>query len=315
MKDISFIIPALNEQACIGIVLDSIHANSCHGFSYEIILVDNGSKDRTVEIAKDKGANVYVSDSGFVGNSRNKGAEKASGSFLVFLDADVCLTPKWANQIGAVIARIRQKHDLVTGSLCGISDHQNWIEKTWFDPRTRQKKTNYINSGHLIISRDNFLNLGGFNPLMETGEDYEFCARAREGGCEIINDPELAVVHLGYPKDLKSFFLRERWHARGDYRSLSTLWASKPAWICCSCLVAAGASLAWIWVSPEGWLLSSLIFLLYLSGISAVSAIIKISETGSSANSFFKVSLIYTVYFSARTYSLIESAFVKPFKK
>jgi len=71
----------------------------------------------------------------------------------------------------------------------------------------------YINSGHLIVNRKLFNELGGFNPKLVTGEDLDFSHRAVSFfGARIINNKRLSVIHLGYPNDIKTFIKREIWH-------------------------------------------------------------------------------------------------------
>ena len=85
---LSIIIPTYNEENYLPLLLKSIQAQN---FSdYEIIIADAGSQDRTREIARD--ADCRVVDGGLPAVGRNRGAESAQGEYLLFLDADVCLT-------------------------------------------------------------------------------------------------------------------------------------------------------------------------------------------------------------------------------
>ena len=88
---------------------------------------------------------------------------------------------------------------------------------------------NYINSGHLITSAKLFKNLNGFNEKLVTSEDYDFSHRAKNIGAKIINNCKLAVEHLGYPEDIRSFIMRERWHGREDFKCLKNILNSKEA--------------------------------------------------------------------------------------
>lgn len=90
---ISIIIPAYNAEKTIQKTVKSVLGQTGHGLSYEILIVENGSGDRTWEIC-DSFADKYPdlirtmqSDKG-VSNARNKGIEAAAGSWIVFLDAD-----------------------------------------------------------------------------------------------------------------------------------------------------------------------------------------------------------------------------------
>lgn len=224
---LAFVIPARNEAEHIGAVIDSIH-KFANISDYEIVVVDNGSIDDTPGIARTKGAKVIICPGVTVAELRNLGVAQTSGKVLIFLDGDVLLTERWRDALPRVLADLLQHPNTVTGSRCGISQHGSWIERTWFMPLLTERP-NYINSGHLLTSRELFLQLHGFNQNLETGEDSDFSHRARTLGARIINNPDLKVIHEGYPKTLSKFIRREMWHGRGNFQSLRLLARSKIA--------------------------------------------------------------------------------------
>jgi glycosyltransferase involved in cell wall biosynthesis len=78
---ISIVIPTLNEEALITKILEPLKG-------YEVIIVDGGSHDRTVSLAKKMGAKVIVAEGLNIPESRNLGSSLASGDLLIQLDAD-----------------------------------------------------------------------------------------------------------------------------------------------------------------------------------------------------------------------------------
>jgi len=91
-NNISIIIPTLNEEEYFPRLLDSLR--SCIDFYDEIIIVDGGSKDKTLEIAsKFPKAKTFVYKEGHEYGARNFGSLKAKGKYLLFLDADVIVQP------------------------------------------------------------------------------------------------------------------------------------------------------------------------------------------------------------------------------
>src|SRR5260221_11101716 len=84
---VSIIIPAWNEEKNISRLLESINNQSYKGV--ETIVVDDGSTDKTAEIAKKLGARVFKRKRNERSIERNFGASKAVGVYLVFLDADM----------------------------------------------------------------------------------------------------------------------------------------------------------------------------------------------------------------------------------
>jgi glycosyltransferase involved in cell wall biosynthesis len=205
--DVSFILPTLNEAESLSRSLAVIE-EAARGFAHEIIIVDNGSVDSTLNIAKGFGAKVLQDSTKTIAGLRNMGAAEAIGKVFVFLDADVMLTPAWAEEFDRVHKVLIAGSRVVTGSRCGISTNPSWIEKHWFLAMTQEIAT-YINSGHLIIQASAFKEIGGFNDNLITGEDWEFSMRAKQKNFSVLNNPKLEVIHEGYPKSLRSFILRE----------------------------------------------------------------------------------------------------------
>jgi GT2 family glycosyltransferase len=85
----------------------------------------------------------------------------------------------------------------------------------------------HINSGNLFVPRRLFIELGGFDETLSSGEDAEFCCRAKKR-VKIIADDKIHVVHLGNPKTIELFLKREIWHGIGATSSLRHNWFDKP---------------------------------------------------------------------------------------
>ncbi len=91
---ISFIVPAYNEESLIGPTLAAIHAAARDsGEPYEVIVVDDGSTDRTAEVARECGARVVRVECRQIAGTRNAGAREAAGEILIFVDADTVIAP------------------------------------------------------------------------------------------------------------------------------------------------------------------------------------------------------------------------------
>ncbi len=95
MPAVTVVIPAYNSARYIGEALESVRAQSMHDF--EVIVVDDGSTDRTVEVARDAARGLAVQvleqrNSG-PGAARNAGIRAAAGRYCAFLDADDLMLP------------------------------------------------------------------------------------------------------------------------------------------------------------------------------------------------------------------------------
>lgn len=305
---ISFVIPALNEEYHIGNVIKAIKAYTPPRIFFEIIVVDNGSTDGTVEIAKKEEAHVYQKPKLTIGALRNYGVSKASHEIIVFLDADVYLRPKWKSHIGATVESLRQDEQIITGSICGLREDPSLVEKCWWGPRLNRKHIFYINSGHMIMTKSFFHRLGGFDEKLKSGEDPELCFRAKTKGARIVNNPKLAVIHAGYPRSLKDFYHRERWHGRGVFKSLHDIASSKVTLLSLLQLSLLIACTVYALATLNGWyLLIYVLFLLCLSTIAAYHNTKKVNPC------MFICMVIAAAFFIARSHAFLDIVFGKQF--
>lgn len=225
---VSFVVPARNESANIGNCITSIKASVPPGYSYEILVGDHGSKDDTAAIALENGAIVIAGPPSTVGALRNLIASRARGDVLVFLDADVTLTPEWQAHIGTVLEDLRIHPTQIAGSMCDPPESGNYFLRYWF--RKMQKSTSsYLGTGHMLIPRSHFTALQGFNATLVSGEDYDICMRSRATGGAINIVPGLKVIHHDYPESVREFVARETWHGAGDFQTFANLASSKIA--------------------------------------------------------------------------------------
>lgn len=214
--DLSFVVPALNEEAMLGELIPDIRRHCPDRLSHEIIVVDNGSSDGTVGFACELGATVIEEPRAALGEVRNSGARAARGRLLVFLDADVRLSAAWSENLPRAVNRLRAHPRTVTGSPCQAPPESGWIARAWSDFSFRSRKLSHIGTGHMIADRRVFLDIGGFDPHLATGEDFEFCHRARAQGLILAPDVRLRVSHVRLPVSLREFARREVWHGSGD---------------------------------------------------------------------------------------------------
>ena len=225
---VSFVIPAHNEERYITAAIDSIRAAVGLSFLYEVIVVDNGSSDQTARLAAECGAKVLRLERGMISAARNAGAAIARGDYLVFMDGDVTLTPAWMSAFRTATAEMDGHPLTVSGSLCGVPTGASWLERVWFSPRI-ERTPGYLGGAHIILRRETFERIGGFDEALETGEDYDLCARLLAQGGTLFPLSTSVAIHHGYPRTLSGFVRREVWHGTGDCGSLSAVLSSRVA--------------------------------------------------------------------------------------
>jgi len=212
---VSVIIPALNEEAVIGRCLDSLDKNNFPKSAFEVIVVDNGSTDRTIDIAKSfektLALKVLKLEKVHISALRNRGAAEARGKFLAFLDAD-CLAP--ATWLLSALRRLEDIEAGIVGAHYGIPDDSTWVGRLWTQDRFGDKTgdVSYVPAGDLLVNRETFSSIGGFDESIQTNEDFELCERARGASLSVKSYPELKVTHLGTPRTLLAFYRKQLWH-------------------------------------------------------------------------------------------------------
>jgi GT2 family glycosyltransferase len=181
--DVSVLIPAYNEEALIGGVIDSVHLSfaSMPDRPYEVIVCDNNSTDRTAEIAAAKGAMIVVEPHNQISRARNAAARAARGKWLIFLDADTLLNPQLLHSTltclesgkfvggGSTIAFDKEIHNSFAILLTHV-----W---TTISVLLRLAAGSYV-----FCKREAWAETGGFDEQFYAGEEIFFSRRLKKWG-------------------------------------------------------------------------------------------------------------------------------------
>ena len=170
---ISIIIPTLNEEKNIMKLIPYLH-QCCKGFDTEIIIVDCGSSDKTISLAKSLPVKIITTAKGRA-IQMNRGAVVAKGNILYFVHADSIPPPSFCKDI---IAAIGSGYKL--GRYRTRFDGNNWILKlnaffTRFDWLMC-----YGGDQTLFIEKLLFKKINGYNEGMLIMEEYDLVTRAKE---------------------------------------------------------------------------------------------------------------------------------------
>jgi len=184
---ISVVIPALNEEAHIGSVLDQIAADG--SAPYEIVVADGGSTDQTVAIARGRNARIVSSPPGR-GHQIAAAATDAAGDILWFVHADSKVAPGSLAEIQRKIGENGNTGGNFRVLFDGTDGFAAWL--TGFYAWFRRRGLYYGDSG-VFIRRDVYDAIGGMQP-MALMEDYDFTRRLeRFGGTCCIDAPPLVT--------------------------------------------------------------------------------------------------------------------------
>jgi glycosyltransferase involved in cell wall biosynthesis len=212
---VSVIVPAHNEERYLGRCLASLQAQEAE-FPVEIIVVDNRSTDGTRDIALRSGVAVVASASATPAGVRNDGAAVAGGEFLAFLDGDCTAPGRW---LATMVARLRADDGAVAiGGPCVAPSDGTWVERAWAPPVSTARDAAGLAAANLMVRRDVFDRLAGFDRTLMTAEDDDLARRLRREG-RVISATDVTVVHHGYPRDLASIFAKSLWHGSSQLRA------------------------------------------------------------------------------------------------
>lgn len=169
--DISIIIPILNEEQQIGILLKHLQEAQSKHYLLETIVVDGGSTDESVNIAQQFSATIVHSKKGRA-IQMNSGAKEAKGRILYFLHADT-FPPK---NFDEYIIQSVNKNKLAGCFRLKFDTHHPLLQ--FFASLTRiNSKICRGGDQSLFITKKLFSNLNGFNPNYIIYEDSEFIGR------------------------------------------------------------------------------------------------------------------------------------------
>ncbi|PIZ95797.1 MAG: hypothetical protein COX80_03635 [Candidatus Magasanikbacteria bacterium CG_4_10_14_0_2_um_filter_33_14] len=183
----SIVIPAYNEEKTISSCLDCAKKVKID-FDYEIIVVDNNSKDKTSQIAKDAGVKVFLETKQGVGAARKKGTQEATGFFILHIDADTHLPE---NYLEEVLKRFEKDSDLVcVGGQMFFYDAPLWKDimrvflhhALWFFAVIISRKSQGPMGNNMTFRKDVYDLTSGFDETLHFGEDMDISKKMSDFG-------------------------------------------------------------------------------------------------------------------------------------
>lgn len=181
MPRLSIIIPTKNEEDNLPKLLASLKKQTFA--DYEVIVADNRSTDRTVEIANAWGAQTV--NGGLPGPGRNKGAFHAHGDILLFFDADVELASP--TYLADMLQEFDEKKaDIATCTMRPVSD--KIIDQAFYGAynafaQLTERFRPHAPGTCILVRRRMHEEINGFNEEVVLGEDMDYVQRAaKEGG-------------------------------------------------------------------------------------------------------------------------------------
>jgi len=218
-KNISIIIIGLNVGETLQSCIESVHRSSIRPERTQIIYVDSGSTDRSLEIARSyKHIRVLQlqDPAPNAAKARNLGARYAEHEILQFVDADSFLHPAWLN---AAAMELGEDVQAVTGKLIERYPHRNFFHRmTSYEWDLHIQDGSYSVkggptekfSGNVMMTASAFNQLGGYDEHFKAGEDPELSIRFRHAGYVIMRLSRPMASHDINMDSWSQYFRRTR---------------------------------------------------------------------------------------------------------
>lgn len=211
----SVVIPARNAARYLPEQLASL-ANQTYTGRWEVVVADNGSTDRTVEVARAWSARlprlrITMAAPRGANAARNAGAAEAEGDVVAFCDADDRASPGWLEALVSATGHAEIATGRLEYELLNDAHVRTWRSPPAVDADGLHRGMDflpYAPSGNLAVRASVFRKMGGFPTSYRGGcDEVSFCWRAQLAGYHIAVAPE-AVVHYRY-RDRRRDLMRQ----------------------------------------------------------------------------------------------------------
>jgi glycosyltransferase involved in cell wall biosynthesis len=195
----SVVVAARDEGEALPRLLAALRTQSAAAGSFELIVVDDGSRDATASVAASEAFGRVVRLGSAAGRSaaRNRGVAESRGELIAFTDADCEPAADWIER--GIAALGAGPAGIVAGEVhIALGDRPS--RAALVDAASHLDQEHYAATGfgvtaNLWMGRALFERLGGFNPMLEHGEEEEFCHRAVAAGEQVAYSGEVVVRH------------------------------------------------------------------------------------------------------------------------
>jgi mycofactocin system glycosyltransferase len=202
---VSVIIPVKDRADDLRNCLTSLQGLNYPREKIEIVVVDDGSTDRTPAVAEELGAVLVESGmvAGGPAQARNQGARVARGEFLAFIDSDCTASEEWLVELLPVFAdaEVAAVGGWVDGlhTESALDSYEAAMSSLNLGRRAMTGgaggDTFYLPSCNLLMRKAAFTAAGGFHSSLQVGEDVDLTWRLRDIGWKIAYLPKGTVFH------------------------------------------------------------------------------------------------------------------------
>lgn len=193
---VSVITTVRDGEDALPALFDALDRQSLPRSEFEVVVIDNASRDRTAEIARERHAVVVSEPVPGRARARNTGVAAARSPLLAFTDADCRPRARWLEALLGCLERVPLAGGPVKTTTRREPNAVETFERLWRFRQEANVSEGWSVTANLGMRRDVFEEIGGFDATMRlSGEDVDLCLRAGAAGHAIGWCPDAVVEH------------------------------------------------------------------------------------------------------------------------
>lgn len=208
---VSIVIPSYNRRSSLERLLDALAQQTCGNSEFEVIVVDDGSTDGSIEAVRERQSlyalRVITQQHAGPAEARNRGVADAQGALILFLDDDV--VPRSSLIQEHLAAHAATANAVVIGPMSPPGDWPRPIWVRWEEDKLDKQYRDMVNgkwkptgrqfyTGNASLTRSRFMQSGGFDTHFKRAEDVELGYRLADAGAQFVFDPHAEVLHYAW---------------------------------------------------------------------------------------------------------------------
>ncbi|MBZ0155980.1 MAG: glycosyltransferase [Alphaproteobacteria bacterium] len=206
----SVIVPAFNAAATLDACLQALLAQTADREVYEVIVVDDGSTDRTGERAGKYPVRVVRQENRGPAAARNHGAREAKGEIILFTDSDCVPSPDWIREMikpfaDPAVAAVKGAYRSSQRSLVARFAQVEFEER--FEMLKKADSVDMVDTYSAAFRREIFRGEGGFDESfpVANNEDTDLSYKLSAAGHRMVFNPAAIVSHLRHPDSVRRY--------------------------------------------------------------------------------------------------------------